>query len=119
MDGAHNLQAMENLLDLVRKKKKGQIYVLLGMMKDKDLGPITRLFKNEKVTLTRIDYPRAAGLEDFPKEAQEKFKYEENFEEAYTSLKNKLQVDDMLLVTGSFYLVGAVLNCCKRGKDES
>ncbi|WP_314756823.1 folylpolyglutamate synthase/dihydrofolate synthase family protein [uncultured Lactobacillus sp.] len=119
VDGAHNLQAMENLLDLVRKKKKGQIYVLLGMMKDKDLGPITRLFKNEKVTLTRIDYPRAAGLEDFPKEAQEKFKYEENFEEAYTSLKNKLQVDDMLLVTGSFYLVGAVLNCCKRGKNES
>lgn len=119
MDGAHNLQAMENLLGLVRKKKKEQIYVLLGMMKDKDLGPITRLFKNEKVTLTRIDYPRAARLEDFPKEAQEKFKYEENFEEAYTSLKNKLQVDDMLLVTGSFYLVGAVLNYCKRGKDES
>lgn len=119
MDGAHNLQAMENLLALVRKKKKGQIYVLLGMMKDKDLGPITRLFKNEKVTLTRIDYPRAARLEDFPKEAQEKFKYEENFEEAYTNLKNKLQVDDMLLVTGSFYLVGAVLNYCKRGKDES
>lgn len=119
VDGAHNLQAMENLLNLVRKKKKGQIYVLLGMMKDKDLGPVTKLFKDEKVTLTRIDYPRAARLEDFPKEAQEKFKYEENFEEAYTSLKNKLQVDDMLLVTGSFYLVGAVLNYCKRGKDES
>lgn len=119
VDGAHNLQAMENLLDLVRKKKKGQIYVLLGMMKDKDLGPVTKLFKDEKVTLTRIDYPRAARLEDFPKEAQKEFEYEENFEEAYTSLKNKLQVDDMLLVTGSFYLVGAVLNCCKRGKDES
>lgn len=119
VDGAHNLQAMENLLNLVRKKKKGQIYVLLGMMKDKDLGLITRLFKNEKVTLTRIDYPRAARLEDFPKEAQKEFEYKENFEEAYTSLKNKLQADDMLLVTGSFYLVGAVLNYCKRGKDES
>lgn len=118
VDGAHNLQAMENLLNLVRKKKKGQIYVLLGMMKDKDLGPVTKLFKNEKVTLTRIDYPRAARLEDFPKEAQKKFEYKEDFEEAYTSLKNKLQVDDMLLVTGSFYLVGAVLNYCKRGKDE-
>ena len=119
VDGAHNLQAMENLLNLVRKKKKGQIYVLLGMMKDKDLGPVTKLFKDEKVTLTRIDYPRAARLEDFPKEAQKEFEYKENFEEAYTSLKNKLQVDDMLLVTGSFYLVGAVLNYCKRGKDES
>lgn len=119
VDGAHNLQAMENLLNLVRKKKKGQIYVLLGMMKDKDLGPVTKLFKDEKVTLTRIDYPRAARLENFPKEAQKEFKYKENFEEAYTSLKNKLQADDMLLVTGSFYLVGAVLNYCKRGKDES
>lgn len=119
VDGAHNLQAMENLLNLVRKKKKGQIYVLLGMMKDKDLGPVTKLFKDEKVTLTRIDYPRAARLEDFSKEAQKEFEYKENFEEAYTSLKNKLQVDDMLLVTGSFYLVGAVLNYCKRGKDES
>lgn len=119
VDGAHNLQAMENLLNLVRKKKKGQIYVLLGMMKDKDLGPVTKLFKDEKVTLTRIDYPRAARLEDFPKEAQKEFEYKENFEEAYTSLKNKLQVDDMLLVTGSFYLVGAVLNYCKRGKNES
>ena len=78
-----------------------------------------KLFKDEKVTLTRIDYPRAARLEDFPKEAQKEFEYKENFEEAYTSLKNKLQVDDMLLVTGSFYLVGAVLNYCKRGKDES
>lgn len=119
VDGAHNLQAMENLLNLVRKNKKGQIYVLLGMMKDKDLGPVTKLFKDEKVTLTRIDYPRAARLEDFPKEAQKEFEYKENFEEAYTSLKNKLQADDMLLVTGSFYLVGAVLNYCKRGKDES
>ncbi|WP_270247753.1 bifunctional folylpolyglutamate synthase/dihydrofolate synthase [Lactobacillus johnsonii] len=119
VDGAHNLQAMENLLNLVRKKKKGKIYVLLGMMKDKDLGPVTKLFKDEKVTLTRIDYPRAARLEDFPKEAQKEFEYKENFEEAYTSLKNKLQADDMLLVTGSFYLVGAVLNYCKRGKDES
>lgn len=119
VDGAHNLQAMENLLNLVRKKKKGQIYVLLGMMKDKDLGPVTKLFKDKKVTLTRIDYPRAARLEDFPKEAQKEFEYKENFEEAYTSLKNKLQADDMLLVTGSFYLVGAVLNYCKRGKDES
>lgn len=119
VDGAHNLQAMENLLNLVRKKKKGQIYVLLGMMKDKDLGPVTKLFKDEKVTLTRIDYPRAARLENFPKEAQKEFEYKENFEEAYTSLKNKLQADDMLLVTGSFYLVGAVLNYCKRGKDES
>lgn len=119
VDGAHNLQAMENLLNLVRKKKKGQIYVLLGMMKDKDLGPVTKLFKDEKVTLTRIDYPRAARLEDFPKEAQKEFEYKENFEEAYTSLKNKLQADDMLLVTGSFYLVGAVLNYCKRGKNES
>lgn len=66
VDGAHNLQAMTNLLHLIRKENQGQIYILLGMMKDKDLGLVTNLFKDEKVTLTRIDYPRAARLEDFP-----------------------------------------------------
>lgn len=72
VDGAHNLQAMTNLLHLIRKENQGQIYILLGMMKDKDLGLVTNLFKDEKVTLTRIDYPRAARLEDFPAEAQKK-----------------------------------------------
>ena len=101
VDGAHNLQAMTNLLHLIRKENQGQIYILLGMMKDKDLGLVTNLFKDEKVTLTRIDYPRAARLEDFPAEAQKKY---------------NLKPHDILLVTGSFYLVGAVLNYCKRGK---
>lgn len=116
VDGAHNLQAMTNLLHLIRKENQGQIYILLGMMKDKDLGLVTNLFKDEKVTLTRIDYPRAARLEDFPAEAQKKYNYEENFKIAYTNLKNKLKPHDILLVTGSFYLVGVVLNYCKRGK---
>lgn len=40
------------------------------MMKDKDLGPVLNLFKDEIVTLTRINYPRAAKLKDFPKDAQ-------------------------------------------------
>ncbi|TVU91400.1 bifunctional folylpolyglutamate synthase/dihydrofolate synthase, partial [Lactobacillus gasseri] len=84
VDGAHNLQAMTNLLHLIRKENQGQIYILLGMMKDKDLGLVTNLFKDEKVTLTRIDYPRAARLEDFPAEAQKKYNYEENFKIAYT-----------------------------------
>lgn len=116
VDGAHNLQAMSNLLNLVRQKKKEKVYVLLGMMKDKDLGPVIDLFEDEKVTLTRIDYPRAARLEDFPKEAQEKYDYEDNFKKAFTNLKNKLNSNDMLLVTGSFYLVGAILNYCRRDK---
>ena len=116
VDGAHNLQAMSNLLNLVRKQKIGKIYVLLGMMKDKDLGPILKLFKKEKVTLTRINYPRAAKLKDFPKDAQEKYDYEENFEVAYDNLKTNLKTNDILVVTGSFYLVGAILNYCRRGK---
>ena len=66
-------------------------------------------------TLQEIYY----NVFDNCKDGNHKYEYKENFEEAYTSLKNKLQADDMLLVTGSFYLVGAVLNYCKRGKDES
>lgn len=49
VDGAHNLQAMTNLLHLIRKENQGQIYILLGMMKDKDLGPVTNYSKMKKL----------------------------------------------------------------------
>lgn len=67
LDGAHNMQAMNNLIDFVNaEKNKGQIYVLITMMKDKDLSEVFTLFNhNEKITLTTIDYPRAAKKQTF------------------------------------------------------
>nr|WP_209315076.1 Mur ligase family protein [Lactobacillus mulieris] len=112
LDGAHNMQAMNNLLDFVNaEQNQGQIYVLITMMKDKDLSEVFALFNhNEKITLTTIDYPRAAKKADFPAEVLEKYKYRKNAIQAYIDLKKNLKVNDTLVVTGSFYLVSQILN---------
>lgn len=112
LDGAHNMQAMNNLIDFVNaEKNKGQIYVLITMMKDKDLSEVFTLFNhNEKIILTTIDYPRAAKKADFPAEVLEKYKYRKNAIQAYIDLKKNLKENDTLVVTGSFYLVSQILN---------
>lgn len=111
-DGAHNQQAMKNLLQVVRTKQRslgGQVYVLLTMMKDKDLEQVLGLFKDEQITLTTLTYPRVARLADFPTRYQS-FPYAPDFWQGYQSLAKKAGPHDIILVTGSFYLVGAFLN---------
>lgn len=111
LDGAHNIQAMKNLLAIVEPAVKGQLYVLIMMMKDKDLKQVFALFdKSDQLTLTTIPYYRAAKKKDFPTEVVEAYPYQADYLKAYQQLKNALKPNDVLLVTGSFYLVGAILN---------
>lgn len=110
-DGAHNVQAMKNLLDFVHQQKKDGVHFLIGMMKDKDLEDVFELFNDrDQLTLTRIAYPRAAQLEDFPVEIQKRATYTDNYQDAFEQVVKKLKSNDVLVVTGSFYLVGAILN---------
>lgn len=114
LDGAHNIQAMSNLLNFVHdlgQKRQGRIKVLITMMKDKDIAQVFSLFNSrDKITLTTIAYPRAAKLADFPQKIRGKYPYEADCIHAFQKIKQTLAVNDILLVTGSFYLVSAILN---------
>lgn len=109
LDGAHNQQAISDLLAYVHQQQKvrgGQVRVLIGMMKDKDIKQVFDLFKpSDQITLTQIDYPRAAGQEDFPPA----YPFMANPEAAFRHLQAISQDEDILLVTGSFYLVSQIL----------
>lgn len=119
LDGAHNIQAMTELLtDLRQKEPHKKFHVLITMMKDKDLSQVFALFKkNDDVTLTTIPYPRAAKKDDFPKEIQAKYRYQADYRHAFQTLRQQLTTHDLLLVTGSFYLVSAILQM--EDKDAS
>ncbi len=114
LDGAHNIQSMTNLLKTVHQlaeKRQGHIHALVTMMKDKDLEQVFSLFKqNDDVLLTTLDYPRVAEQNDFPIDVQRRYNYERDYQRGFTTLKNKMADNDILLVTGSFYLVSAILN---------
>ena len=121
LDGAHNIQAMTNLLKTVHQlaeKRQGHLHALVTMMKDKDLEQVFALFKqNDDVLLTTLDYPRVAKQNDFPIDVQRRYNYERDYQRGLTTLKNKMADNDILLVTGSFYLVSAILNW--KGKNDA
>lgn len=121
LDGAHNIQAMTNLLETVHQlaeKRQGHPHALVTMMKDKDLEQVFALFKqNDDVLLTTLDYPRVAKQNDFPIDVQRRYNYERDYQRGFTTLKNKMADNDILLVTGSFYLVSAILNW--KGKNDA
>lgn len=121
LDGAHNIQAMSNLLEVIHEKTRkqgGRVYALVTMMKDKDLEQVFDLFSSDdEVLLTTLDYPRVAKKDDFPIEVQRRYNYDEDYRLGFTQLKAKLARNDVLVVTGSFYLVSAILNW--KGKDNA
>ena len=119
LDGAHNIQAMSNLLEVVHaeaKKRHSHVYALMTMMKDKDLEQVFSLFnKDDQVLLTTLDYPRVAKENDFPIDVQRRYNYEGDYRQGFTKLKEKMDASDILLVTGSFYLVSAILSWKGKG----
>lgn len=119
-DGAHNVQAMTNLLAAVRQKPHRRLIAVLGMMKDKDLKQVLRLFQPEdQLYLTRIDYPRAAKQNDFPTWAQARYPYFDDYRQALAAAKQSARADDIILITGSFYLVGAILKDREAGATDA
>lgn len=123
LDGAHNIQAMQNLLSFIQEQahlRHGTVRILMMMMHDKDLDEVFSLFQpTDQVELTTIDYPRAAKKKDFPDWVVQKYPYQENWQSAYKQLKLESQANDILLVTGSFYLVGEILHLEENAKNEN
>lgn len=121
-DGAHNIQAMKNLLAFAheqQQKRRGIIRILIMMMKDKDLTEVFALFKpTDHVMLTTIDYPRAAKKNDFPREVREKYEYNSDWRRAFVQMRQASHANDILLVTGSFYLVGCILQMEEKNEDK-
>jgi len=111
IDGSHNplgAKVLNEYLQSLNCRK----HIILGMMANKDHNKYMGYFKDIK-SLTIIDIPNQPnaikGIE--LKEKIKNFvniKYEISIEKAITSID--LQENDIILITGSLYLAGEVLN---------
>ena len=111
VDGAHNplgASVLNQHLQSLNCRK----HIILGMMANKDHNEYFNHFKNIE-TLTTIDIPNQTNAikgNDL-KNKINKFKnvkYKESIQEAISSIK--IQEDDIILITGSLYLAGEILN---------
>jgi len=111
VDGSHNPLGAKVLNEYLQSLNCGK-HIILGMMANKDHNNYIRYFKNIK-SLTTIDIPNQPNaitgneLKEKIKNF-ENIKYKKSVEKAITSID--LQEDDIILITGSLYLAGEILN---------
>ena len=111
LDGAHNPDAASVLADLLAQMDYKRLYLVLGIMADKDIPRIMAplLPRATGVFLTRPDYDRASSLENLSKAAkgfEEKVSMHSEVKQALEAAKSEAGPEDLVLVTGSLFTVG-------------
>lgn len=108
LDGAHNPQAIDNLVKFLKKSPwAAQVGVVCGFMADKDYLAMLRTLARHTAALyiTTTGQPRTATWQQLqpvlPSRVSARY-----FDQAEQALAAALQQHKIVLVTGSFYLVG-------------
>ena len=111
IDGSHNPLGAKVLNEYLQSLNYNK-HIILGMMSNKDHNDYISYFKDIK-SLTTIDIPNQPGaikgteLKNKIKNFKD-IKYQNSIEEAIKSID--LKENDIILITGSLYLAGEVLN---------
>ena len=111
IDGSHNPLGAKVLNEYL-KNLNCKKHIILGMMANKDHEKYISYFKNIS-SLTTIDIPNQSNAikgEDLKKKLNkfQKTQYKNSIIEAITSCP--VSENDIILITGSLYLAGEVLN---------
>lgn len=116
LEVAHNTGGIaylrENLLQEALPQG-GKLYILTGFVKDKDISAILKLLPREAhYYFTEAPIPRALPAGQLYEQAQQaglSGDFFTDIHEAVEQALSHLQTEDILLVTGSFFVVGAVM----------
>ncbi|MFR1820534.1 MAG: bifunctional folylpolyglutamate synthase/dihydrofolate synthase [Lactococcus petauri] len=112
LDGAHNVHAMQRLLENLKNEFSGRkITILFSALVTKDIPEMIKMLQtvdNSELILTTFDYPKALKLEDFTYLKKENVALAEDWKSTYSALKANLQKDDVLLMTGSLYFMSQI-----------
>ena len=112
LSGDHNLQGVESLLEILKDHRWNTLHLVVGIGVDKDAEKMLQKFTEvESVKLYLTETPfKGIKITEYP-EAFSKVAFEKNSD--ISSLLNNIadhaRDDDLVLVTGSLYLVGEVL----------
>ena len=111
IDGSHNPLGARVLNEYL-ESLNCNVHIILGMMANKDHNEYVNYFKNVK-TLTTIDIPNQPNSikgKDLKEKLNSftKINYKKSVEEAIRSIPVK--ENDIIMITGSLYLAGEVLN---------
>ncbi len=114
VDGAHNVQAFETLVKVLDTIEYKRLILVIAMLKDKDYSTALSYIstKADIVICTEVDSKRTLSCEELfetSKEYNENSYCEAESALAYEKALKMANKDDLVLVTGSFYLLGEVI----------
>lgn len=111
LDGAHNEYSMGCLVDSVGQYFKHQkVITIVGFSANKDIAGMAKQIKrlNGKVFVTRSTHPRAANLKQVSLAFSNqgiKVTVFDDIRSAFAAATKKAKDDDLILVTGSLFIV--------------
>ena len=114
VDGAHNPHAMRQLVENLKLFKYDNLIVLFAALKDKDWKGMIDLIapKAKMMVITQVRNPRAENARAIAAHAARytNVKVIKNAKTALSLARSKTEKDDLLLICGSLYLAGEILN---------
>ncbi len=109
-DVSHNVEGLKLLFDQVVQLCQGTIHLIFGSVKDKDIGPILDLIPDQaRCYWTQSNVPRSLSVEELAIQAVVRGIEGECFKdvnEAIKTAKGKALAEDLILITGSTFVVG-------------
>jgi dihydrofolate synthase/folylpolyglutamate synthase len=113
IDSAHNEGGLSVLFNEIEQFSNNQLHIVFGTVKDKDLSKILPLLpKQATYYFCKANIPRGLDAEQLFKLAKEhnlNGNYFSNVEMAYNTALNSANKEDIILVTGSIFVVAEVL----------
>lgn len=114
IDGAHNIDSVQALLDnLTKYFPKKKVIGIVGMLKDKDIDSIINMITpiiSQFITVTPIS-PRAIQASDLARQIQEKnaqAKASQSYKEAIAMAMEEAEEGDIICSFGSLYYIGEI-----------
>lgn len=111
-DTGHNESGITQLLAQVKKQNQGDLWIILGMVADKDIHLVLKLFPKEAhYIFCQAQNPRALTSENLQKMALEHGLMgfcENDVNKAIETAKHSARENDFILITGSTYLVAEI-----------
>lgn len=113
LSGDHNLQGVESLLEILKDHTWRNLHLVVGIGVDKDAELMLKKFcevENVKLYLTETPF-KGRKISDYPKQYLE-LATSQNSDvcELLNQISTQAQPDDLVLVSGSLYLVGEILS---------
>ncbi|MFM7005836.1 MAG: bifunctional folylpolyglutamate synthase/dihydrofolate synthase [Flavobacteriales bacterium] len=104
VDVSHNPAGIAATLPLIEAQCKGQLYILYGAAKDKNVQEILRLFpKNAKIAACQFKNLRSKSSENWQEYGLSDIYTDVNT--AIETIQKQMQTNDLLWITGSFFLI--------------